>query len=168
VSLFTVGIATFSSLLDEKNACGRRRILPRAYGDWRLTSLTESPQRLGAEYSLFRPSRHLPWSGSRRTFYPRDQVGSRAGVAPIDARAFLLAGGRTGHELLRSTPFIFQLDRLTALMTSDGYAYWFHYHLLTLCTAAVAGRLFYTAILRNADDLTGALSRHEHGQRRSH
>ncbi len=153
VSLFTVGIATFQAFSTRKTRVAVGAFCLSVWGLW-LTSLTE----LHNDWVLVFAFQTI--AALTLVCLMIFTLETKSGAAP--ALRLLMRGLFcwlvAGWALVApSTPFIFQLDRLTALMTSDGYAYLFHYYLLTLCTAAVVGRLFYTAILWN-DSTTAPLS----------
>jgi len=145
VSLFAVGVATFQVFSTRKTRVAVGAFCLSVWGLW-LTSLTELHNDWVLVFA-FQTIAALTLV-CLTIFTIETKSGAAAPLRLLMRGLFcwLIAGWAL---VAPSTPLIFQLDRLTALISSDGYAYLFHYYILALCMAAVAGRLFYTAILWN-------------------
>lgn len=145
ITLFAVGVATYQAFSTRKTRVAVGALCLSVWGLW-LTSLTE----LHNDWVLvFAFQTIAALALACLTIFTIETKPAAAQPLRLLMRVlfcWLIAGWAL---VAPSTPLFFQLDRLTALIRSDGYAYLFHYYILTLFTAAVVGRLFYTAVLWN-------------------
>jgi hypothetical protein len=145
VSLFAVGVATFQVFSTRKTRVAAGAFCLGVWGLW-LTSLTELHNDWVLVFAFQTIAALTLACLMILTIETKSAAARPLRFLMRGLFCWLIAGWAL---VVPSTPLFFQLDRLTALISSDGYAYLFHYYILALCTAAVVGRLFYTAILWN-------------------
>jgi hypothetical protein len=153
VSLFAVGVATYQVFSTRKTRVAVGAFCLSVWGLW-LTSLTELHNDWVLVFAFQTIAALALVSLTIFTIETKSAAAQPLRLIMRVLFCWLIAGWAL---VAPSTPLFFQLDRLTALISSDGYGYLFHYYILTLCTAAVVGRLFYTAILWN-DTATAPVS----------